>query len=217
MAPLKGPIINAKMKNLKLNPLERYASVHNPLAGSKMVEKKSKTGVQTPRNVSIPGGRSYTNQEEDFYIQGQTGVSKMAMYSSAASWRARSDLDRVRAAKVSSASPMYSTFMEGADSKGKGQEGTNGRKDTGKPTDSDKENVPKGEKSISMKERASESRSGGRGDIGSRTSDKNSSKNVGINQTDKSDQGQMNNKTSNQRKGFGIHRGKWQTSLPQTG
>ncbi|KAK3097505.1 hypothetical protein FSP39_010255 [Pinctada imbricata] len=58
VAPLKGPIINAKMKNLKLNPLERYASVHNPLAGSKMVEKKSKAGIQTPRNVSIPGGRS---------------------------------------------------------------------------------------------------------------------------------------------------------------
>ncbi|KAK3097980.1 hypothetical protein FSP39_015035 [Pinctada imbricata] len=134
------------------------------------------------------------------------------MYSSAASWRSRSDFDRVRASNLSSASPVYSTvsFVESADSKGRE---TNGKKETRKPTDSDKENVPKGDKSQSTMERTPDSRSSGRGDIGSRTSDKSISKTVG----DKSDQGQINNRTSNQRKGFGMHRGKWQTSLPQTG
>lgn len=92
-----GPLSVPK-KNLtpRLNPMERYASVHNPSSSSsKFQEKKAKFGLKTPRNVSIPDTRSNMKQElEEMCIKGATGPKK-AMFSSATSWKNKGDLARI--------------------------------------------------------------------------------------------------------------------------
>ncbi|XP_048734330.2 uncharacterized protein LOC125650251 isoform X3 [Ostrea edulis] len=94
IAPLRAP---KKNTTPRLNPMERYASVHNPASTStKFQEKKAKLGLKTPRNVSIPDSRGNLTQEfEDICIKGETGP-KQAMFSSASSWKDRGDLARMK-------------------------------------------------------------------------------------------------------------------------
>lgn len=92
-----GPL-SAPKKNItpRLNPMERYASVHNPTSNtSKFQEKKAKFGLKTPRNVSIPDTRGNMKQElEEMCIKGATGPKK-AMFSSATSWKNKGDIARI--------------------------------------------------------------------------------------------------------------------------
>ncbi|XP_061172978.1 uncharacterized protein LOC133182235 isoform X2 [Saccostrea echinata] len=94
IAPLKVP---KKTATPRLNLMERYASVHNPTSSSsKFQEKKSKFGLKTPRNVSIPGSRGNLKKElEEICIKGETGPKK-AMFSSATSWKDKGDLARIK-------------------------------------------------------------------------------------------------------------------------
>ncbi|XP_078313714.1 uncharacterized protein LOC111129310 isoform X6 [Crassostrea virginica] len=93
-----GPLsIPKKNSTPRLNPMERYASVHNPAGSSnKFMEKKAKFGLKTPRNVSIPDTKGHKKQElEDMCIKGATGPKK-AMFSSATSWKNKGDLARIK-------------------------------------------------------------------------------------------------------------------------
>lgn len=97
MAPVKTVI---KPASNRVKEMQRYANAHNPQGTSFKQDSRIRLGQSMERKVSIPASRAYLASDEPvegLCVKGQPGSSKkMPMYSSATSWRDKTDMDKLK-------------------------------------------------------------------------------------------------------------------------